>query len=169
MKLIHYSCENIPVLEHRHYLQSDLWWQAKPNGLWVSVEGISAPNNYDWKQWCESEIFFVENLINSYEIVLQEESKILHLKSPQEIFVFTKLYAPKTRDWDTKHDTYQINWHEVKKNYQGIIIAPYQWKCRLALETCWYYGWDCSSGCIWDLTCIESFKKIEIENGNIYS
>ena len=22
----------------------------------------------------------------------------------------------------------------------------------------WYYGWDCASGCIWDVSCIEEFK-----------
>ncbi len=58
--------------------------------------------------------------------------------------------------------TYQLEWDKVKDKYQGIIIAPYQWECRLALETCWYYGWDCASGCIWDLDCIKEFIKQEV-------
>ena len=43
----------------------------------------------------------------------------------------------------------------------GIIISPYQWDCRLALESGWYYGWDCSSGCIWDISCIQDFIFLE--------
>lgn len=58
--------------------------------------------------------------------------------------------------------TYELDWLKVKQKYQGIIIAPYQWKCRMAQETKWYYGWDCASGCIWDLDCIDEFKLIEI-------
>lgn len=44
-----------------------------------------------------------------------------------------------------------ISWKKVRKNYDGIIIAPYQWDCRNASETTWYYPWDCASGCIWNL------------------
>jgi len=152
MKLIHYTNEKFS-LETREYNQNDVHWNAKPHGLWVSIEG-----DYDWKWWCEAETFQLENLAVSYEIKLKWKSKILRLKSAKEILEFTKLYRLTTRGFDSENDTYQINWHEVKKKYQGIIIAPYQWSCRLALESCWYYGWDCASGCIWDLDCIKEFK-----------
>lgn len=161
MKLIHYAEEPISSLEKRTYDQSELSWQAKPNGLWLSVEGFTGPNNYNWKEWCEAEGFRVEYLVNPYEVILHENANILHLKSAKEIFEFSKLYPLKTRDWDAENDSYQLEWNKVKEKYQGIIIAPYQWECRLALETCWYYGWDCASGCIWDLDCIKEFKLVE--------
>lgn len=156
MRLIHYSIDSIESLEERPYYQEDLTWQAKPNGLWISVEGEKV--GYNWKEWCESEKFHLNGLSHSYEIILKEDAKILHLKNADEIFEFTKKYPLKTRDWDADWDTYQLEWHEVKKEYQGIIISPYQWHCRLSLESNWYYGWDCSSGCIWDIKCIKEFK-----------
>lgn len=157
MKLIHYT-ESPIELEPRDYHQSELLFQAKPHGLWFSVE-IDEPllNNYNWKEWCEMEGFRVAALNVSYQIVLKEDANILHLKTEQEILEFTKQFALKTRYWDAEWDTYNIKWDEVKEKYQGIIISPYQWNCRLALETSWYYGWDCSCGCMWDLSCIKEF------------
>lgn len=162
MKLIHYSSEIIDSLDERPYIQSDLSWQAKPAGLWISIEGMpNTPNNQTWKEWCEQEDFCVENLKYPYEISFKEQANILHLKTPEEIFEFTKKFPLKSRDWDAEWDTYQLDWDEVKSLYQGIIIAPYQWSCRLSLESCWYYGWDIPSGCLWDLKCIKEFKRIE--------
>lgn len=165
MKLIHYSNDYIDYLENREYPQTDLNWQAKPNGLWFSIEEVEEydklPNNYNWKEWCEAERYRVEALIHSYQITLKDEAKILHLKTKEQILEFSKQYPLKTRDWDAEWDTYQLQWDEVKEKYQGIIIAPYQWDCRLSLESCWYYGWDCASGCIWDIDCIKSFNYIE--------
>lgn len=165
MRLIHYTDRPINVLEDRKYSQSALYWQAKPNGLWISVEDIGEkiPNNYNWKEWCESENFRIEALAISYEIILKEGANILHLKSVEEIEEFTKLYPLKKRGWDDEWDTNELDWDEIKKKYQGIIISPYQWACRLSLETSWYYGWDCSSGCIWDISCVKEFIKKEVK------
>jgi hypothetical protein len=163
MRLIHYCAEPFQ-LEPRPYNQFDLVRQAKPNGLWVSVESTeSGGDNFNWREWCKAERFHLQNLECAYEIELREDANILHLKTRDEIFEFTNKYRAFSKNFDGQNDTYQINWQKVKKLHQGIIIAPYQWKCRLALESCWYYGWDCSSGCIWDLTCIKEFKQIEVE------
>lgn len=157
MKLLHYSSDEISSLEHREYSQSELNWQAKPNGLWFSVEYGEDKGN--WKEWCEAENYLIKNLSIVYEITLDESKNILYLKTSEEIFEFSKQYRLKTRGWDEEWDTYQINWSDIKSKYQGIIISPYQWDCRLSLESCWYYGWDCSSGCIWDLSCVKEFKR----------
>ncbi len=163
MNLIHYSSEVIPKLEKREYSQSELIWQAKPNGLWVSVEyDENIPDNYNWNEWCKAQNFQIEELKYAYEIILKQDANILHLKTPEEIREFSRKYPLKTRDWDAEHGTYQLRWDVVKKEYQGIIISPYQWDCRLAVDTCWYYGWDCSSGCIWDLECVKEFIQPKI-------
>lgn len=151
MKLIHYSSQKIDRLEKRKYNQSDLRFQSKPNGLWISIDDA-------WKTWCESENYNVNSLSFSYEIVLKENADILHLKTKEDIFDFSKQYPSKTRDWDVEWDTYHLQWDEVKKNHQGIIISPYQWESRLSLESSWYYGWDCACGCIWDISTIKYFK-----------
>jgi hypothetical protein len=165
MRLIHYTDMPIEVLEPRIYEQKKDSWKAKPTGFWFSVEiSERLPNNYNWKEWCESEKFCLESLVFSYEITLKESANVLHLKTEQEILEFTKQFRLKTRYWDAEWDTDQLEWDEVKKKYQGIIISPYQWSCRLALETSWYYTWDCSSGCIWDLNCIEKFLQQDNES-----
>jgi hypothetical protein len=154
MKLIHY-CNKEFELKPLKYDQCAQLYFSKPTGLWISVEGDD-----DWKEWCEAENFQIENLEVSYEVILKEDANILHLKTVEEIFEFSKRFPLRTRDWDRDYDTYQLEWEKIAKKYQGIIIAPYQWKCRLALESSWYYGWDCASGCIWDIDCISEFKLI---------
>lgn len=155
MKLIHYTDKELS-LEPRVYDQKEQHIQCKPRGLWVSVEG-----EYDWEWWCESENFRLENLVVRYEVELKDNADILHLKTKEEIYKFTESYSMSTRSWDREHDTYEIRWDDLKIKYQGIIISPYQWDCRLAIGSSWYYGWDCASGCIWDLTCIKEFKLME--------
>jgi len=152
MRLIHYSPKEIDGLKPLEYDQTEIKFQSKPNGLWFSIEGADG-----WKEWCKSEKYRLDTLRFSYEIVLKPEAKILILKTPEEIYSFTQKYPLKLRGYDADSDTHQLNWNEIKREYQGIIISPYQWECRLALESSWYYGWDCSSGCIWDVECIKDF------------
>ena len=48
------------------------------------------------------------------------------------------------------------NWDDVVRQYDGLIIAPYQWAKRC--DYSWYYGWDCASGVIWNLRAVASVK-----------
>jgi hypothetical protein len=162
MKLIHYSNSEFE-LEKLTYDQSKMSWNAKPNGLWVSVQG-----EYDWKWWCEEENFELENLAISYEVKLKEAANILHLKTTKEVLNFAKIYPFIKPQWDNPEGrkicaNYEIDWHKVKERYQGIIIAPYQRPSRLHQDSNWYYAWDCASGCIWDIDCIEEFNLRESE------
>jgi hypothetical protein len=52
-----------------------------------------------------------------------------------------------------------IDWPRVAERFDGVIIAPYQWKHRL--ELMWYYGWDCASGCIWNARAVSCFEVAE--------
>lgn len=151
LPLYHYSGHSIDPFERgKFYDQSKMRWHAKPYGFWVSVgEG--------WKEWCEDADFCLSSLSYKYEVILFENANILHLKSAEEILEFSKKYHKSTRDWDIKSDTYQLDWDKVRQEYQGIIISPYQYYCRLNMDCNWYYGWDCASGCIWDLSCIQEF------------
>ena len=54
-----------------------------------------------------------------------------------------------------------IRWQDVALDYQGILIAPYQWSLRLDKDFRWYYMWDCASGCIWDLSAIASLTLLQ--------
>lgn len=157
MKLIHYSQVPIYKLEDRNYEDDRPMGMkgcrmGKPDGLWVSVE-----NEYGWNEWCTSEDYALKRLKYQHKVILKKEAKILHLKSNNDILNFTKEYG-------SLSDDFFINWavdyNSVKSKYQGIIISPYQWDCRLHPQCGWYYGWDCASGCIWDLSCIKIFQLI---------
>lgn len=164
MKLIHYT--DVPFsLEPRTYDHKDVYWKNKPRGLWVSIEGKN-----DWKEWCEAEEFALEDLNVSYEVKLKKNANILHLKTAQEIRNLCNLYPYLNPQWDDPTGrrlcrTYEVYWPKMAQEYQGIIIAPYQWDCRIDDECSWYYGWDCASGCIWDIDCIEEFNLQELPHG----
>lgn len=129
----------------------------KPNGFWFSVE-----DGDGWRDWCESEQFGLSCLAHKYAVVLRPGAAVLHLKSVAGIDSFTDQFAAA----DGKINQilpgriHDINWRAVAARWQGVIIAPYQWKRRLDSRCAWYYGWDCSSGCVWDAEAIASVEPI---------
>jgi hypothetical protein len=163
MKFIHYSNKIIEKLEDRPYEEKGREWYGKPSGFWFSVEGEDCV--FNWREWCEGENFRVEHLKFPHEIILNEDAKIINLKTHQDILDFTKKYPYLRDQWNDASGrrlckTYELDWSKVKQEYQGIIISPYQWECRLNSECDWYYTWDCSSGCIWDMSCIKEFNLL---------
>lgn len=162
-ELFHYSACEIKELrndfhdKHREHIPIF----SKPHGFWFSVEDYEEDEN--WKTWCEGERFRLECLKYRYSVGLRRNSDILLLGSPNKIIEFGRKYAGTDptdfggflKDTTRPDYIYWIKWEQVMEDYDGIIIAPYQWSCRLASETTWYYGWDCSSGCIWNMDIIE--------------
>lgn len=123
----------------------------KPDGFWVSVEG-----EMSWKEWCESEDWGLDRFDFDHEIVLSNDANILHLCDIGQIDRFHKEYSECD---NARFDSELIKWNRVAEDYQGIIIAPYQWDRRLDGKVSdWYYGWDCASGCIWDETAIHDIQ-----------
>ena len=114
----------------------------KPHGLWLSVQGED-----DWKSWCEAEQFNLESFKHTYQIILHDNADILHISTLKEIDAFSKHYAKPIAGINLPY--VYIDWVEVAKDYDGIIIAPYLHKRRYTDHTFWYWGWDCASGCIW--------------------
>lgn len=125
----------------------------KPKGFWISVEGCGD----GWREWCESEAFNLGGLAQKCEITLAQNANLLWLQTPAEIDEFTKRYQTKEDD-DSSFN--QIDWRSVAHKYDGILIAPYQWESRLSKISRWYYGWDCASGCIWDVSAIASARAL---------
>jgi len=175
-KLFHYSGNKVGKLQSNFYEKYKDYWpeegSMKPCGLWISVE--ESEDDYSWFEWCKGEKFRLENLRHKYFVTLACDAKILHLKSPEEIHRFSIKYAANDPfDFDrasifnrkTEY-VYIISWKRVKEEYEGIIISPYQWVCRLSSDTSWYYPWDCASGCIWNLdkVTLELHSLIDIES-----
>lgn len=113
---------------------------GKPNGLWISADGED-----DWLSWCQSENFALERLAHRHIIKILPQANILTLSQPCDLDNFEKKYGI-----PCEHGFlgYSIDWNLVASEYDGIVIAPYQWECRMKKN--WYYTWDCASGCVWN-------------------
>ena len=116
----------------------------KPKGLWLSDE-----QGYGWKEWCHSEHFSACTYEHKFDVDL---NKILYLKTVDDVLDFSRAYA--RGSYSAK-----IDWTDTVKDYSGILITPYQWDCRLNMACEWYYGWDCASGCFWDLSCLTKINE----------
>lgn len=151
--LYHYSNRTIRLVRQKQYYNRDvpdgsyIAGFAKPIGFWVSVKN-------SWKEWCEKEGFHVDQLKRRSRIYLKEEHNLLVINNLKDFDKFCEKYKR-----TTELDDY-VNWYYVKKDYKGILIFPYFWERRLSDTSMWYYGWDCASGCIWDVSCIESVKPL---------
>ena len=142
MILSHYT--KSPMQFDPRYQYKKLDFRSKPSGLWVSVGGEDG-----WLAWCKRENFGLERLANRYIVNLKPHAKTLVLHNKDfDTFRYTYGIA------DHEFYFHNIYWHKVASDYQGIIIPKYHWDMRF--EHDWYYSWDCASGCIWDMSAIES-------------
>jgi hypothetical protein len=165
MELIHYSEQPFVYDPTRIYDPEEPHGYGKPVGLWVSVVGPD-----DWPAWCEAEDFRTHALAHAVRIILRPDTTVLHLQSGQDLDKFHQIYSVETefaaraRAWASPEfirNQWPIDWARVAEDYQGLIIAPYHWSHRFCGPS-WYYGFDCASGCIWDLGAIASVEGIEV-------
>lgn len=147
VRLVHYAAKRIKFNPSRKYGDA---FGYKPEGFWLSVE-----DGHGWKEWCEGEQWNLSSFKHAYEVTLKPDANVLVIDSLAKLDAFNTLYGEQdevSRKWDAN-----ISWGKVKAMHDGLIIAPYQWARRL--EMMWYYGWDCSSGVIWDLNAVASVKE----------
>jgi len=113
----------------------------KPKGLWYGI-------NDGWSKWCNSEMpHWIRK--KHYTVILKDNIKLLVLNTESDIMEFHKKYVVKKKEIITC-----IDWEKVAREYDGIEIRSYDRYnnvLRFDIEMLWYYGWDCSSGCIWNL------------------
>lgn len=130
---------------------------SKPRGFWVSVDGED-----DWPSWCASEEFRDTGAQHHHRVTLADGARVLVVDSVSALDDFTERYGVPDHRFSVRPSKGDgIDWVAVAEDWQGIIIAPYQWECRLTLS--WYYTWDCASGCIWDADAIASVEPVVIE------
>jgi hypothetical protein len=138
MQLVHYSAAPVGVLQV--IPQRDEFF--KPAGFWLSDDDCE-PN---WRSWCEAEDFHPHALTHVHDVVLKSNANVLYVKTAAGIDDLSKTYKnAEWRDW--------LNWEELRKDYDGLIISPYIWERRH--YPLWYYAWDCASGCIWEPRAID--------------
>lgn len=152
MILEHYSERPFEIDPEYNYRSSELGMgiYSKPEGFWVSVKGVD-----DWPSWCISESYAEERLKYRNIISIRDNSNILRLNNSEELQEFTREYIRPdgeiTITGETRRLSLGIDWNKVKNEYDGIIIPNYLWESRFDSIAAWYYGWDCASGCIWNL------------------
>ena len=151
MKYTHWAAGPVTLDKTRTYEQNAD--NVKPKGLWLSVDG-------DWERWCEDE-GYREKGKGVEHVVEVDLARVLHLSDARAIDIFTRRYFEEEQHRYLTNHIF-INWNAVARDYAGLVIAPYCWERRLADHTFWYYGWDCASACIWDLSVI---TKFEVTNG----
>ncbi len=167
-KLFHYSKNEISELRqdfHDNHRQIIPIF-SKPYGLWFSVEDFEDDEN--WFTWSTKEGFRLDHLKYKYSVNIKNKEKILFILTIEQLKEFSLKYdishsnIPESKYFKKNQGnkistfTYLIDWVEVKKNYDGIIIAPYKRPCYFEeTSTFWYDGWDCSSGCIWNMENVE--------------
>ncbi|QSM01207.1 hypothetical protein SEA_CRAZYRICH_12 [Microbacterium phage CrazyRich] len=149
MILTHYSAEPLTLDLDRQYDQTGLG-SGKPVGLWLSDE-----SDHGWKAWCESEEWGLSRLVHATEFEVVSD-RVLHLSTPEAIREFTRRYGSPLFAGGSSH---WIDWGRVASEHDGLLITPYQWSCRLGIDTMWYYGWDVASACIWRL---DAIRRVEV-------
>jgi hypothetical protein len=144
--------------EEQKLMQESL---GKPCGLWYAFDG-------SWLDWCLSESpGWIRPYV--YEVIV-DESKTLRITTLEEFAAFEEEYyyvPPRFRNieeqfnkeyklspilhnsgyFDNRSMFGSIDWLRVAERYGAVEINPYQWERRL--NSRWYYGWDCASGCVW--------------------
>lgn len=156
-ELLHYSNRPVHLEQLESYVQEpDL--NSKPKGLWVS-DGAA------WKDWCVAESFDPGvgghgGLELAHVVKLQPSASILTLTTVRDILQFTDAYVVYNDHFPRHLGSYKLDWAAIAGAYSGIMIMPYQWELRLSQLTPWYYGWDVSSGCIWEPTAIASIRTL---------
>lgn len=123
----------------------------KPHGLWYSF-------NDEWLQRCMQGM---RDRIRKYKYTLDIDlSNILIISTIEELTEFNNKYS------DEKL-MYLFDWNKIAQLYDGIEFRNYNQLCHINkdvfLKTMWIRSLDVSSGCIWNLKCLKSFEKIEVE------
>ena len=140
----------------------------KPVGLWYGIAD-------SWIDWCLGEDYGgIHKYI--YELII-DETKILKIDNIEKFEAFEREHKDlpewekkrreTTHPWETGINGVpdvkgaylrlnSINYERVASNFSGIEISPYLWEKRM--ESMWYYGWDCASGCIWKPDAIKGLR-----------
>lgn len=156
LKLTHYTFEKFVFNPRQEYRQSKS--ALKPDGLWLSHDKCGA----GWLDWCMTNAFMEHRLNYETEIHIEETDKdIAFINDDKSMWAFQYKYSAYI------HSLLGIDFKRVASDYKALVIIPYLYKFRLHSDFLWYYGWDCASACVWDLSCIkfigESKRRVEGE------
>jgi hypothetical protein len=155
LELRHYASKPFVFDRDRVYEQKKPHGFGKPVGFWVSVAGAD-----DWAAWCESEGYGIGGF--EHRVTLDPGANVLVIDTPSDIEAFHEKYSVET-EFEARarslfpRATWPVDWRKVVQDFDGLVIAPYQYSLRFDGPE-WYYGWDCASGCIWSAHAVLSVE-----------
>lgn len=121
----------------------------KPHGIWYSIGS-------EWVEWLQDNM---PSRLGKHNYSLDvDEGRLLVIKDLVKLNEFAEQYQHE------KSDRYNhiVDWRKVADQYAGIEIQNYHAiKWALTNMYTWFYAWDVSSGCIWDLTAIKNYTPCE--------
>lgn len=158
MRFVHYTdCPSLTLETLRNDYQQPSFENKsilhdKPCGLWLSDDD----EEDNWKAWCEREDFHKGALKYAY-LAEPVFTDLLHIKNLDELVKFHMAFYTEYRP-----GLWFINWQAVAQSYKGIVISPYLHDVDMKLDCAymWYWGWDVACACIWDMSAIKSFERI---------
>jgi len=146
-KLVHFSQKPFVFDPTRKYHQHEV--MIKPQGLWLSDE--TKEGQYSWTDFCVNDSNWPHVLEHSVSFRCDISTWAV-LTTPEQIHEFTKDFQPRLEE-SPYLESLTLDWPRIASTFAGLLITPYQWVCRL--QVMWFYGWDCASAVVWDLSTIE--------------
>ena len=119
---------------------------SKPEGLWYGIDN-------GWFDWASVNM---PEKVGKYTFKLDvDTNRIKTIDSLDSLQKFIKTYET------TIEPFIFIDWERLTKEFAGIEIHNYS---RISnkiwdINHFWVSMWDCNSGCIWDLDCINAVKR----------
>ena len=144
-----------PAIIHmnREYTQPNL--RRKPVGLWYSID-------FEWIEWLKQAGYTPGTTNVSIDV---DESRMYIITNLDDLDAFQAIYESTD---PAKAQFSFIDWEAVAKDWAGVEIRNFQElnkailnKWDLFAKFPWVSQLDCSSGCIWDLSIINSFESVE--------
>ena len=126
----------------------------KPEGIWYQIKDCG----YEWGnvKWGN----------HIYEVKVDTKC-IYTIKNYKELLDFNKKYSILYTDYSI------INWKKLSKDYCGFEIKNYNKIKSFIIEKStkknsidlftWFYTFDFSSGCVWDLKALKNIKYFGIK------
>jgi len=145
IKRIHISNEPSLLLSQKYEQKDKHIW--KPNGLWYAIDS-------EWIDWCEGNM---PEWLKKYQYELKiDTSKILTISTKLQFKEFCEEYE-EVSEYGEK-----VNWKKVIYSYSGIEFLNYysiKYNDYRDIRHMWFWGWDVSGGCIWDLSIIKNIYQ----------
>lgn len=143
MRFVHFTDKPFKLDDRKYLQQEPMTAFDKPNGFWITP----SEGKDNWIDFCKAEKFNLDGLKVKYDVEI-DLTNVLVIDSLKK---FDDFEASHGKQCDIMR-TPKIDWLSVYKEFAGILIVPYFWERRYHN---WYYGWDCASGCIWDINILK--------------